>query len=274
MEKMCRALKVSRGGYYAWIKRKPGKRELENNQLLARIKEIYRESRESYGSPRITDTLCQEGYRVSRPRIARIMRKNAIRAVGSRKFKVTTDKDHKYPISPNLLKQNFTAEAPFKIWTSDITYIPTGEGWLYLTAILDLFNRQVVGWSISNRLTASTTTLPALERAYNRFRPSSGLIFHSDRGVQYACHNFREKINVYKMIQSMSGKGNCYDNAVTESLFSTIKKELIYRFSFKTRLQAKSAIFEYIEVFYNRIRKHSFLGNVPPAFFNLKKKAA
>lgn len=243
-------------------------------KLLKRIKEIHELTDQTYGSPRTTDALREEGFNVSRSRVARLMRKHDIRAQTKRKFKVTTDSDHNYPISPNLLDRNFTADSFGAVWTSDITYVRTGEGWLYLTVILDLFNREIVGWAMSDRLKASETTLPALRAACMRYRPLPGLIFHSDRGVQYACENFRELISGNKMLQSMSGTGDCYDNAVTESFFATLKKELVYRRRYKTRWQARQSIFQYIETFYNRIRKHSTLGYMSPVQFKESRKAA
>ncbi len=177
-------------------------------------------------------------------------------------------------MSPNLLNQHFTAEHQNTIWVSDITYIRTKAGWLYLTVILDLFNRQIVGWSMSQRLTANTTTIPALIDAWQRQQPSAGLIFHSDRGVQFACHDFRNKLSEYKMIQSMSGKGNCYDNAVCESFFYTLKTELVFFEKYETREQATQSIFEYIEVFYNHQRLHSTLGYRTPVEYAEFKKVA
>ena len=272
--KMCQVLKVSRGGYYAWLNRPISKRELENQQLLERIKAIYLRNRGTYGSPRITDDLHDENIKVSRQRVARIMRKNDIRAKSKKKFKVTTNSNHHYKASPNLLKQNFIVEQPCNTWVSDITQVETREGWLYLTVVIDLFNRQVVGWSMSKSMKASETTIPALDDACNRFGYSKGLIFHSDRGVQYACNDFRKRLKHYNMIQSMSGTGNCYDNAVAESFFGTLKKELIYQDTFETRFHVRRAIFEYIEIFYNKIRKHSFLGYVSPEQFLKLKNAA
>lgn len=206
------------------------------------------------------------GFNVAPSRVARIMAKNNIRAKTKRKFKVTTNSKHKYAVAPNLVNQDFTSDEPHKIWTSDITYVRTMQGWLYLTVILDLFNRQVVGcWSMSPRLTAARTTIPALRDAYQCQRPSGKLTFHSDRGVQYACSEFRELlIDKYHMVQSMSGKGNCYDNAVTESFFHTLKTECVYQHKYITREQAKHSIFEYIEAFYNPKRMHSALGYVSP----------
>jgi transposase InsO family protein len=272
--RICRALKVSTSGYYRWVARIPSQRETENVKLLERIQAIHQETDETYGSPRITDSLRDEGFKVSRPRIARMMRKHGISAKTHRKFKVTTDSDHDFPISPDLLNQNFSVEQPLKIWTSDITYIATLEGWLYLTIVEDLFNREIVGWSMSDSLKASETTIPALIQACCRLKPDPGLIFHSDRGVQYACHSFREHLSNYQIIQSMSGKGNCFDNAVAESFFATLKKDLIYRRSLMTKREARQAIFKYIEIFYNRNRKHSTLGNVSPTQFNSERRVA
>jgi len=274
IQKMCQVFKVSRGGYYAWIVRPPSSRIKENQLLVERIKLIHAETDENYGSPRMTAALRDEKFRVSRPRVARLMRKNNIKAKTRRKFKVTTDSNHKYPISPNLLEQDFTVSQPGRVWTSDITYISTREGWLYLTVIIEVYNRRIVGWSMSNSLKAAETTIPALKHAYRRFHPHNDLIFHSDRGIQYACSEFREQLFLFQITQSMSGKGNCYDNAVSESFFSTLKKELVYHRKYQTRIDARQSIFEYIEVFYNRKRKHSFLGNVSPDEFLKLKKAA
>ncbi len=264
---MCRSLSVTESGYYNWLKRPPSKRAQENKVLLKRVKEIYELSDKTYGSPRITRDLREEGFNVSRPRVARLMRKEGLQAQTTRKFKVTTDSDHDYPISPNLLSRIFTEETFGTVWTSDITYIRTLEGWLYLTVVMDLSNREIVGWAMSESLKASETTIPALRAAYQRHRPLPGLIFHSDRGVQYACEDFRELLAEKQMIQSMSKTGDCYDNAVTESFFATLKKELVYRRKYKTRWQARQSIFEYIETFYNRIRKHSTLGYLSPVQF-------
>jgi len=192
------------------------------------------------------------------------MRNNGIRSKIKRKFKVTTNSDHKLPISPNLLDQNFYASAPGLILVSDITYIRTGEGWLYLTTIMDLFHRKIVGWSMSRTMTVQETTIAALRQYISNYKPASGVIFHSDRGIQYASKAFRELLNKHEMVQSMSGKGNCYDNAVAESFFKTLKTEWVYHERYRTRAQARNSIFEYIEVFYNRIRKHSALGYLSP----------
>lgn len=249
-------------------------REQQNMKLIKRIKEIHELTDQTYGSPRITDDLREEGFKVSRPRVARLMRKHGIFAQTKRKFKVTTDSDHSFPISQNRLDRHFSADSFGEVWTSDITYIRTGEGFLYLTVIMDLFNREIVGWSMSESLSASETTITALRSACLRHHPLPGLVFHSDRGVQYACDDFRELISVNHMLQSMSGTGDCYDNAVTESFFATLKKELVYRRKYKTRFEARQSIFQYIEIFYNRNRKHSTLGNLSPVQFREKRKAA
>jgi len=274
VEQMCRALKVSRGGYYAWLERPLSKRAQENIILLERIEQISKASKGRYGSPRIFDQMRDEGFTVSRPRVARLMRRAGFFAAGKKKFKVTTDSSHNYPISPNLLDREFSVSEPGKVWISDITYIFTQEGWLYLTVIIDLFNRMVVGWAISNGMSAAETSIAALRQAVGRFDPPFDLVFHSDRGIQYACNDFREQLANYHMVQSMSAKGDCWDNAVAESFFSTLKKELIYRHNYKTRWEARQSIFEYIEVFYNRIRKHSYLGNKSPVQFTALRKAA
>jgi len=274
LKRLCRVLQINRSSYYSWRSSKPGKRAQENAELLREIKIIFKQSRQTYGSPRITRELHRRGYPCSRARVARLMAKNGIYAKTKRKFKVTTNSRHKYTASPNLLEQDFSSDAPNKVWVSDITYIRTMAGWLYLTVIIDLFNRQVLSWSISNRLTAITTTIPALIDAFGCHRPDAGLIFHSDQGVQYACHDFRTKLAEYKMVQSMSGKGNCYDNAVAESFFHTIKTELVYDKKYETKEQAKQSIFEYIEVFYNRQRLHSTLGYLTPVEYAELKKAA
>ena len=219
VKKMCQVLRVSRSGYYDWFDRPESQRCKENKVLVKEIKEIHEKSSGTYGSPRIADDLHDLGYSCSRPKVARLMRANGIIAKSKKKFKVTTNSDHDYPIAPNLLKQDFWTDAVNRIWVGDITYIRTWEGWLYLTIILDLFTRKVVGWSMSNRLTANTTTIPAFIQAVKHYQPLPGLIFHSDRGVQYACHDFRGILDTFNVIQSMSGKGNCYDNAVAESFF-------------------------------------------------------
>lgn len=262
--KMCRILQVSRSGYYDWIDRPESKRSIENRMLVTKIKKSHELSKEIYGSPRITDDLIEWGYPVGRPRVARLMQSNDIRSKIKRKFKVTTNSDHELPISPNLLEQNFYTSAPGRILISDITYIRTGEGWLYLTTIMDLFHRKIVGWSMSRTMAVEQTTLAAMRQYLISHDPEPGMIFHSDRGVQYASKDFRKLLDKHEIVQSMSGKGNCYDNAVAESFFKTLKTELVYHERYWTRAQARNSIFEYIEVFYNRVRKHSALGYLSP----------
>ena len=264
VEKMCQVLVVSRSGYYDWIDRPESQRSLENRSLVEAIKVIHKKSRETYGSPRVTDELHECGFSCSRHRVARLMSKHGIKAKTKKKYKVTTHSDHSFPIAPNFLKQDFWTNAAHRIWLSDITYIRTCEGWLYLTIILDAYTRKIVGWSMSDRLNARYTTIPAFLQAVKRYQPLPGLIFHSDRGIQYACDDFRGLLKTFKAIQSMSGKGNCYDNAVAESFFHTLKTELVYHEAYRTRLEAKASLFEYMEVFYNRFRKHSSLGYKSP----------
>ena len=261
VKKMCKVLRVSRSGYYDFVVRPESRLSIENKVLVKEIKSIHKESRKTYGSPRIADELNDRGFACSRPRTARLMRKHNIYAKTKRKYKVTTNSDHNYRVAPNLLKQEFWTNAPNRIWVGDITYIRTWQG---LTVILDLFNRKVVGWSMSERLTANTTTIPAFIQAVKQYQPSQGLIFHSDRGVQYACGDYRELMELFNVIQSMSGRGNCYDNAVAESFFHTLKTELVYHETYRTHMEAKNSLFEYMEVFYNRVRKHSALGYKSP----------
>ena len=266
VEKMCRALKISKSGYYAWRVRPKSKCARENEQLDHHIRTIYNKNRGTYGSPRITEALNKQNIACSENRVAKRMRINDIKAKTKKRFKVTTNSKHHHPVAENLLGQNFEAQRPNQVWVSDITYIWTREGWLYLAVILDLFSRQIVGWAMSNRL-GQELVLDAFKQAIWRRRPQSGVIFHSDQGVQYACQAFRDLLHRYKFIQSMSGKGNCYDNAVAESFFHTLKTELIYFENYITRGDAKNSVFEYIEIFYNRGRIHSTLNYCSPVEF-------
>jgi len=258
VEKMCRALKISKSGYYAWSFRPKSTRAVANEKLDTHIKAIYEQSKGSYGSPRITKTLNNQEITCSENRVADRMRKNGIKAKTKKRFKVTTNSKHNHPIARNLLNQDFTAQSPDQVWASDITYIWTREGWLYLAVILDLFSRRIVGWAMSHRL-GQDLVLNAFQQALWRRRPRHGIIFHSDQGVQYACKAFRNLLKEHKFIQSMSSRGNCYDNAVVESFFHTLKTELVYFETYYTREEARNSIFEYIEIFYNRTRKHSTL---------------
>ncbi len=273
VQKMCHVLGVSRSGYYRWKKKPEGKRKKENNKILVKVKEFYQRSDRTYGSPRITKDLRADGDMYGENRIARLMRENGIMAKTVRKFKTTTNSKHNLPVAENLLKQDFTAEAPNKVWCSDITYIPTLEGWLYLAVILDVFSRQVVGWAMSKRLTADFV-VRALHQAVGRRKPETGCILHSDQGVQYACMDFVSVLKQYGFLQSMSRRGNCYDNALAESFFKTLKTEQVYHCRYETRNEARQSIFKYIEMFYNRQRRHSALGYLSPVAFELEAVAA
>jgi putative transposase len=267
---MCRVLEVSRSGYYQWLKRKPSQRELDNQSLDAEIREIYDGSRQRYGSPKISRELRARGRRVSKNRVAKRMRHAGLRCKVRRKYRVTTDSKHHFPVSPNLLERNFTTQAPDKVWVSDITYLATRTGWLYLTVIIDLFSRIVVGWALSSSLSHEMVVV-ALKRAIRRRRPEKGLVFHSDRGVQYACNDFRKVLNKHEFIQSMSRKGDCWDNAVAESFFGILKTELVYHQRYDGHQDTLHSIFEYIEVFYNRQRRHSTLEYLCPADYEKQK---
>jgi putative transposase len=269
---MCRVLKVSRSGYYAWIRRPIATRERENIMLEKRIEEIYGKNKERYGSPRICDALRKEGHSCGRHRVARLMRKKGLAAHGKVKFKATTNSKHDHPVHPNLLARDFTASAPNQVWTGDITYITTAEGWLYLAVVIDLFSRRVVGWAFSNRIDAALV-VQALQMAITSRKPKPGLIFHSDRGSQYASHLFQKVILRFSLIPSMSRKGDCWDNAPTESFFATLKKELIRNVIYFTRRLAMTEIFRYIEGYYNNARAHSTLDYDSPAQFERKKAA-
>lgn len=262
---MCRVLDVTLSGYYAWTRRPKSSRTEENSRIVTAIKEIHKESHGTYGSPRIAAALKQRGIKCSRPRVARLMREMSIQAKCAKKFKVTTDSNHKEPIALNFLGQDFSPDMPFEAWTSDITYLWTDGGWQYLTVIMELFNREIIGYSLSRSLSTETTVIPALEMAVMHRPPPEGVLFHSDRGVQYASKSFRKKLSEYRMIQSMSGKGNCYDNAATESFFKTLKSDWIYGKRIRNKGELQKSLFEYIHVFYNRKRIHSTLGYLSPA---------
>jgi putative transposase len=273
VQKMCRVIGASKSGYYRWKKQPQSKRQKENEKILMEIRESHKNSRRAYGSPRITNELRSMGTQCGENRVARIMKVHGIVGKAAKKFKATTDSKHDLPVAENLLKQNFLAEKPNTVWVSDITYIWTLEGWLYLAVILDLYSRQVVGWAMSDRLT-SDFVIKALNQSIGRREPGTGCVFHSDRGVQYASADFRDVLKAYGFIQSMSRKGNCYDNAVAESFFHTLKIEHVYDYRYTTRANAKLSIFEYIEMFYNRQRRHSALGYRSPVSFELEAMAA
>jgi transposase InsO family protein len=268
---MCRVLEASVSAYYEWEREQESAHERRDDELSALIRRLFAEFRGRYGAPRIQRELAKAGVRVSRKRVARLMRENGLFAKSRRKFKATTDSNHALPVAPNLLEQRFDAERPNTVWVSDITYLRTRQGWMYLAVIIDLFSRKVVGWSLRERMTAELVC-EALDAAVQQRRPPPGLIFHSDRGSQYASRAFRRRLWRYRMRQSMSGKGNCWDNAVAESFFATLKKELVRDHAFETRAAARNEVFEYIEVFYNRRRSHSLLNYETPTSFEACKE--
>ena len=263
---MCRLLEVSRSGFYAWLERRDS-RELNDRQLLQLIREIFAQSGETYGSPRIYRELRTRGVRCDKARVERLMRENEITPPRKKKYRVTTDSNHKNPVAPNVLQRDFTSPAPNRRWVSDITYVWTWAGWLYLAVVLDLFSRRVVGWAMDSRLDTESLTLNALHMALRNRAPDRGLIHHSDRGTQYTSGDFQKVLDARGIVCSMSRRGDCWDNAVAESFFATLKLELIFRRTFRTRREARQAIYKYIEVFYNRQRRHSYLGYLSPAEF-------
>ncbi|MCF6321895.1 MAG: IS3 family transposase [Rhizobiaceae bacterium] len=264
--RLCGIMDVSSRGYRAWRSRPISQRQRGDMVLLAHIREQHKLSLASYGRPRMTEELKELGLNVGHRRVGRLMRQNAICVVRTRKHKVTTDSNHKFNIAPNLLNRNFTAQKPNQKWAVDISYIWTREGWLYLAVVLDLHSRRVVGWAVSNRMKRDLA-IRALEMAVALRRPPKNCIHHSDRGSQYCSHDYQKLLRQHGFKVSMSGKGNCYDNAVVEAFFKTIKAELIWRQSWKTRRRAELAIFEYINGFYNPRRKHSALGWKSPLAF-------
>ncbi len=264
---LCPALEVSISGYRAWKRGgTPERRRLTDSQLVALIRAIHAELKGAYGSPRMVRELRARGFPASKARVERLMRENGIYARHKRRYRVTTDSKHGLPVAENLLDRNFTPTTPGQVWTSDITYLWTDEGWLYLAIVMDLFNREIVGWSLKPRMTADIVT-DALTMAWFRKRPAPGLLHHSDRGSQYASHIFQDKLREYGMTCSMSRKGNCWDNAPTESWFNSFKNERVHGVSYATHADMRAASFEYIEVFYNRKRLHSTLGYRSPVQF-------
>ena len=262
---MCRVLDVSRSGYYAWRERPPSAREMANQRLLGEIKAVHERSRRRYGGPRIYQALLQLEIRCSRKRVARLMRQHGIRAKGRRRRKVTTDSQPDRPSAPNRLAQDFTAKAPNQKWCADITYVATREGWLYLAIIIDLYSRLIVGWAIRDDLSRHLV-LAALGMATRRRRPQPGLIHHSDQGSQYTSSHYQDALADWKIQPSMSGVGNCFDNAPAESWFATLKVECV-DVVYNTKAEARTVLFEYMEVFYNRQRLHSQLSYMSPISF-------
>ena len=266
---LCRVLEVSRSGFYAWEDRDPSKRSMDDEKLCVEIVAIHKASRGTYGSPRVHAELQALGIAVSRKRVARLMRTLGLESPRKKRFKATTDSKHDMPVADNVLDRQFEVEAPDLAWVTDITYVWTDEGWLYLAAILDLFSRRVVGFAMSDRIDRALV-LQALKLAAGRRVPNAGLTHHSDRGSQYASSDYRKALGDLDIVCSMSRKGNCWDNAVAESFFATLKTELVYRRRFATRAEAREAIFDFIETFYNSHRRHSTLGYLSPMEFENK----
>lgn len=273
VQTLCQTLNVSESGYYDWRQRQkqPGPRALADQALLEELQELHARSRQTYGSPRLQAALRHQGRRHGKRRIRRLMRRAGLSGRQQRRFRVrTTDSAHNWPLAPNRLAEAPAATAPNQLWVADVTYIQTGEGWLFLAGVLDLFSRQIVGWAMSQR-NDTALVLAAWNMALEHRRPPGGLLFHSDRGSNYASGDFQAALQQAKVIPSMSRAGNCYDNATMESFWSTLKFELVYREEFATRAHARSRLFDYIEVFYNRQRLHSALNYLSPVDFELLK---
>ncbi len=269
---LCRVLQVWPSGYYAWRRRAARPRQGANRVLLQQIRILFAQFHQRYGSPRIYRELRAQGQCVGRHRVARLMRQAGLQAQRPKRYKTTTDSTHDRPIAPNRLGRDFASQAPNEKWVGDITYIPTDEGWLYLAVILNLFARRVVGWSMRPHM-KDELTLEALDRAWAQRQPPPTLIHHSDQGSQYASDAYRARLRKHRLRPSMSRVGDCWDNAVAESFFASLKTELVHRQRFVTRAQARSALFEYIEGFYNTHRRHSTLDYLRPAEFERRYAA-
>ena len=269
---MCKVLEVSRSSYYHWQKHRSTQRRIEEEKFIVLLRKHYQLSSGRYGLLKLVRSIRTEGIIVNKKRIYRLMKKHGIYSRTRRKFKVTTKQGKGARFSENLLEGKFQATRANEIWTSDITYIRTREGWLYLAVVLDIYSRQVIGWSIMERV-SSDLVVKALTMAIINRKPEKDIIFHSDRGSQYTSNQVRNILKLYEFKQSMSGKGNCYDNAITETFFSLLKRELVYLTEFETREQARRGIFEYIEIFYNRHRIHSSLGYLSPVDFEMKNRS-
>ena len=270
---MCRVLGVSTSGFYAWSKRPASKHSKTDAQLAVEVAASHKRSRGCYGSPRVHADLQARGLRVGKKRVERLMRAQGLAARRKRRFKRTTDSRHTQPIAPNLLQRQFAASAPNQVWVTDVTYISTGEGWLYLAAIIDLFARRVVGWAASDN-NDTALALAALASASSRRKPPRGLVHHSDRGTPYASEDYRHALRKLGAVASMSRKGDCWDNAVAESFFATLKVELVHKQLYTSRAQAVASIGDYIDSFYNPVRRHSHVDYVSPIEFELKSNAA
>jgi len=269
---MCRVLEVSTTGYYDWGKRSPGVCAASNQALDEHIRHVFHQHKGRYGSPRVVDELNDNGITCSENRVARRMQALGLQAVQTKKYKVTTDSEHDKPVAPNLLQQDFTAEGPNRKWVSDITYIWTRAGWLYLAVVMDLYSRSIIGWSINKRMTQQLVS-DALTMALFRRGFPKDVIVHSDRGSQYCSKKYQALLKLNRLVCSMSHKGCCYDNAAMESFFHSLKVELVYRETYVTREQARQSIFEYIEIYYNRQRHHSAIDNQIPMQYELKNSA-
>jgi putative transposase len=265
---LCQAVGISRSAYYAWSRSTPSARKLANERVLAEIRAIHAEHKQRYGSPRIRIELRDRGYTVGKHRVARLMRDNGLRARPRRRFRRTTDSGHNLPVAPNLLERRFAASAPNQAWVGDITYIWTAEGWAYLAVLLDLYSRRVVGWALRDSLSRDLA-IDTLRHALARRRPPPGLVHHTDRGCQYASADYRRILERHGAACSMSAAGDCYDNAVAESFFATLKKELVHGCAFQTRSEAYDTISDYIENYYNAKRRHSAAQNLSPIDFEL-----
>jgi len=266
MQALCEALQVSDSGFAAWQRSEGPTKWLSDAALLKLIREIHEQTKAAYGSPRIYEEIKGRGIPVGKGRVERLMRENGLRGRHKRRFKATTDSKHSLPVAPNRLEQNFTTERPDQVWTADVTYLATGEGWLYLAIVLDLYTRQIVGWAMRERMTKDLV-IDALRMAWFRRRPAPGLIHHSDRGSQYCSHEFQKQLADYGMLASMSRKGNCWDNAPSESFFNSLKNERVHGTRYETRDEARADVFDYLEIFYNRRRRHSALGGISPIAF-------
>lgn len=263
---MCEAAGVSRSGFYAAHRRPQCSRKREDQRLKVEIRASFRASHGAYGSPRILLDLCELGLRTSKKRVERLMREEGLAARSKKRYRGTTDSEHSLPVAPNVLGQDFVVDGLDTVWAGDITYVPTREGWLYLAILIDLASRYVVGWSTSESL-EDELTLSALDQALETRRPAPGLIHHSDQGSQYASYDYQKKLEQRGLVASMSRRGNCYDNAPSESFFSSFKTEWMPKGGYATRDDARAAIFEYVEIFYNRKRRHSSIGGISPARF-------
>ncbi len=268
---MCQVLGVSESGYYAWRKRPLSQQKRRDQELVASLEEIYKENRQVYGSPRVHVELQEQGMHFGRKRVARLMREYGISAKPKRRKMKTTDSKHDHPIAPNVLNRDFTATAPNTKWVADITGIETAQGWLYLAVVVDIYLRMVVGWAMSKQRDEQLV-IKAVAMALAQRRPSAGLLHHSDRGSQYTSQGYRTLLKKAEIHVSMSGKGDCYDNALMKSFFGTMKEECVERQRYQTRAEARNDIFEYIEVFYNRKRRHSSLGYVSPSRYEEMKR--